>query len=56
MGRQQPLEGLYIARPRALIVKPRLGYVMELMDGLSHYEPSWSSHTTPVAGAGLEGF
>ncbi len=29
-----PLEGLKIARPQALIVKPRLGYVMELMDGL----------------------
>ena len=31
---RQPLEGLHIARPQALIVKPRLGYVMELMDGL----------------------
>lgn len=31
---QQALEGLPIARPKALIVKPRLGYVMELMDGL----------------------
>ena len=30
----QALEGLPIARPKALIVKPRLGYVMELMDGL----------------------
>ena len=31
---QQALEGLPIARPKVLIVKPRLGYVMELMDGL----------------------
>lgn len=31
---RQPLEGLHIARPQSLIVKPRLGYVMELMDGL----------------------
>lgn len=30
----QPLEGLKIARPKSLIVKPRFGYVMELMDGL----------------------
>jgi DNA-binding helix-hairpin-helix protein with protein kinase domain len=31
---RQPLDGLHIARPQSLIVKPRLGYVMELMDGL----------------------
>lgn len=29
-----PLDELRIARPQTLIVKPRLGYVMELMDGL----------------------
>jgi serine/threonine protein kinase len=31
---RQPLEKLNIARPVALIVKPRFGYIMELMDGL----------------------
>jgi DNA-binding helix-hairpin-helix protein with protein kinase domain len=31
---RQPLEGLPIAHPLALITKPRPGYVMELMDGL----------------------
>lgn len=31
---QQPLEGIAIARPVALIESPRPGYVMELMDGL----------------------
>ena len=31
---RQPLDGLKIARPQALIDKPRHGYVMELMDGL----------------------
>ena len=31
---RQPLEGLPIARPLALVVKPQPGYVMELMDGL----------------------
>ena len=31
---RQPLDGLHVARPQSLIVKPRLGYVMELMDGL----------------------
>lgn len=31
---RQPLEGLPIARPTALIIKPQPGYVMELMDGL----------------------
>ncbi len=29
-----PLDDLKIARPQALIIKPRHGYVMELMDGL----------------------
>lgn len=32
---RQPLEDLAIARPVAIIEKPRLGYVMELMDGLA---------------------
>ena len=32
---RQPLENLTIARPVAIIEKPRLGYVMELMDGLA---------------------
>ena len=31
---RQPLEGLPIAHPQALITQPQLGYVMELMDGL----------------------
>jgi hypothetical protein len=34
MVSRQPLDGLKIARPLALIDKPRHGYVMELMDGL----------------------
>ncbi|WP_062609608.1 protein kinase domain-containing protein [Caballeronia calidae] len=29
-----PLEGLKVARPQAMIVRPHHGYVMELMDGL----------------------
>jgi len=32
---RQPLEGLPIAHPLALITQPQLGYVMELMDGLA---------------------
>jgi len=32
---RQPLEGLPIAHPLALITHPQLGYVMELMDGLT---------------------
>lgn len=32
---RQPLEGLPIAHPQALITQPQPGYVMELMDGLS---------------------
>jgi len=32
---RQPLEGLPIAHPLAIIVKPQPGYVMELMDGLA---------------------
>lgn len=32
---RQPLDGLAIARPLAIIEKPRPGYVMELMDGLT---------------------
>jgi len=31
---RQPLEGLPIAHPQALITQPQPGYVMELMDGL----------------------
>ncbi len=31
---RQPLDGLHIARPLSMVIKPRLGYVMELMDGL----------------------
>ena len=31
----QPLEGLPIAHPQALITQPQPGYVMELMDGLA---------------------
>ncbi|MBN8461937.1 MAG: hypothetical protein J0M01_03870 [Dechloromonas sp.] len=32
---RQPLEGLPIAHPLALITQPQPGYVMELMDGLA---------------------
>lgn len=32
---RQPLEGLPIAHPQALITQPQPGYVMELMDGLT---------------------
>lgn len=32
---RQPLEGLPIAHPQALITQPQPGYVMELMDGLA---------------------
>jgi len=32
---RQPLEGLPIAHPQALITQPKPGYVMELMDGLA---------------------
>ncbi len=32
---RQPLDGLPIAHPQALITQPQPGYVMELMDGLA---------------------
>lgn len=52
-----PLEALKIARPQTLIVKPRLGYVMELMDGLvSLSEVLEESVTAMHDGRGLRGF
>lgn len=52
-----PLEELRIARPQTLIVRPRLGYVMELMDGLV---PLTSLLEESIAamrdGRGLQGF
>lgn len=54
---RQPLDGLQIARPRALIVKPRLGYVMELMDGLEPLQVLIEkSHSSLLDGTGLAGF
>jgi serine/threonine protein kinase len=43
---RQSLEGLHVARPQSLIVKPRLGYVMELMDGLESMKPMLESSLT----------
>ena len=54
---RQALEGLHIAAPRALIVKPRLGYVMELMDGLESLKPILDQSLQAMqAGDGLKGF
>lgn len=54
---KQPLEGLNLARPLAVIDKPRPGYVMELMDGLvplsSLYEDAAESL---LSGGNLDGF
>ena len=52
-----PLEALKIARPQTRIVKPRLGYVMELMDGLVPLsELLEESVTAMYDGRGLRGF
>lgn len=54
---RQALEGLHIAAPRALIVKPRLGYVMELMDGLESLKPILDKSLQAMQGGyGLKGF
>jgi len=52
-----PLESLKIARPQTLIVKPRFGYVMELMDGLVPLTDMLEeSMTAMYDGRGLQGF
>jgi eukaryotic-like serine/threonine-protein kinase len=48
-----PLDGLKVARPQAMIVKPRHGYVMELMDGL---EPLQTLLEAPIADGSLRTF
>jgi DNA-binding helix-hairpin-helix protein with protein kinase domain len=48
-----PLDGLKVARPQAMIDKPRHGYVMEMMDGL---EPLQGLLEAVVEGGGLRGF
>lgn len=54
---RQPLEGLHIAAPKAIIVKPRLGYVMELMDGLEPLKPILDQSLLAMQeGHGLHGF
>ncbi|NEX21211.1 protein kinase [Thiorhodococcus mannitoliphagus] len=53
----QELDGLHIARPRALIERPYPGYVMELMDGLESLQASLdSSRAALLEGAGLSGY
>lgn len=52
-----PLESLKIARPQTLIVKPRFGYVMELMDGLVPLTDVLEESMTAMHdGRGLQGF
>lgn len=52
-----PLESLKIAWPQTLIVKPRFGYVMELMDGLVPLaDVLEESMTSMHDGRGLQGF
>lgn len=54
---RQPIEGLQIAAPKAIIVKPRLGYVMELMDGLEPLKPMLDQSLLAMQGGqGLQGF
>ena len=54
---RQPLENLHIARPQAMIVKPRPGYVMELMDGLEPLQAMLDSSFNALRdGNGLTGF
>ena len=52
-----PLESLKIARPQTLIVKPRFGYVMELMDGLVPLADLLEESIAAMHdGRGLQGF
>lgn len=52
-----PLEALKIARPQTLIVKPRFGYVMELMDGLVPLSEVLEGSVAAMHnGLGLRGF
>lgn len=52
-----PLESLKIARPQTLIVKPRFGYVMELMDGLIPLASLLEETMAAMQdGRGLQGF
>lgn len=52
-----PLESLKIARPQTLIVKPRFGYVMELMDGLTPLSAVLEETMAAMHdGRGLQGF
>ena len=52
-----PLEALKIARPQTLIVKPRFGYVMELMDGLVPLTDMLEESMAAMHdGRGLQGF
>jgi serine/threonine protein kinase len=54
---RQELDGLHIARPRALIERPYPGYVMELMEGLESLEVSLErSFEALVGGSGILGF
>jgi DNA-binding helix-hairpin-helix protein with protein kinase domain len=48
-----PLDGLKVARPQAMVDKPRHGYVMEMMDGL---EPLQCLLEAPSDGGGLRSF
>lgn len=53
----QELDGLRIARPRALIERPDPGYVMELMDGLESLQSGLDSSLAALQdGAGLSGY
>jgi len=51
---QQDLEGLNIARPVARITKPRLGYVMELMDGLEPLQQLMDSTELSLQDGGID--
>lgn len=54
---RQDLEGLSIASPKALVVSPKPGYVMELMDGLHPLlKEMEQSFTSLIEGKGLLGF
>lgn len=53
----QELDGLRIARPRALIERPYPGYVMELMDGLESLQSGLEHSLAALRdGAGLSGY
>ncbi|MEI2422241.1 hypothetical protein V6O07_18315, partial [Arthrospira platensis SPKY2] len=54
---RQDLDGLSIASPKALIVSPVPGYVMELMDGLHPLASDMETSFTALSeGKGLTGF